>query len=211
MLSTPTYPGMYVEELSSGVHPISGVSTSDTAFIDSFPQGPMRVATRVTGFDGFLRQYGPLLDTGSPAGYAVMQFFLNGGQVAWIVRVGSNVKAPVKSTIALKGTSGSSTLVISAINEGTWGDAVQVAVSSDLNSATAAFNLVVRRVAQVAGRQQVIAAEVHRNVTLTPGDARFVVGVVKAASTLIEAAVDTSAGVPPKTSVPTITQGSTIA
>jgi len=47
-------------------------------------------------------------------------------------------------------------------------------------------HLVVRRVAQVAGRQQVIAAEVHRNVTLTPGDARFVVGVVKAASTLIE-------------------------
>ena len=104
MVTTPTYPGMYVEEIPSGVHPITGVSTSDTAFIDFFSQGPVGVATRVTGFDDFLRQFGPLLDTGSPAGYGVMQFFINGGQVAWIVRVVAS--AALESSHTLTGGSG---------------------------------------------------------------------------------------------------------
>src|SRR2546430_16786894 len=85
MPSTYTFPGMYVEEIPSGVHPIAGVSTSDTAFIDFFAQGPMGRAVRVTGFDDFLRRFGPL-DERSPAGFAVMQFFLNGGPAARVLR-----------------------------------------------------------------------------------------------------------------------------
>ena len=40
MPSTLNAPGIYIEELPSGVHPIAGVSTSDTAFVDWFPRGP---------------------------------------------------------------------------------------------------------------------------------------------------------------------------
>ena len=35
----PTYPGVYIEELPSGVRTITGVSTSVAAFVDSFPRG----------------------------------------------------------------------------------------------------------------------------------------------------------------------------
>ena len=35
----PTYPGVYVEELPSGVHTITGVSTAVTAFLGYFLQG----------------------------------------------------------------------------------------------------------------------------------------------------------------------------
>ena len=184
MVTTPTYPGMYVEEIPSGVHPISGVSTSDTAFIDFFPQGPVGVATRVTGFDGFLRQFGPLIDTGSPAGYSVMQFFINGGQVAWIVRVVSS--GALESSYTLTGGSApSNTLVVSAINPGVWGDSLQVAVDWDVPTQGTQFNLVVRQMGQVGGKNQVIAAEVHRNVTMGISDPRYVVNVVAAASSLI--------------------------
>src|SRR5712691_10066873 len=80
----PTYPGVYVEEIPSGVHPIAGVSTSDTAFIDFFARGPT-VATRITSFSDFERIFGGL-DTRSEASYAIQQFYLNGGQIAWVVR-----------------------------------------------------------------------------------------------------------------------------
>lgn len=184
MVTTPTYPGMYVEEIPSGVHPIAGVSTSDTAFIDFFPQGPVGVATRVTGFDDFLRQFGPLLDTGSPAGYGVMQFFINGGQVAWIVRVVSSGALPSSYTLN-GGSAPSNTLVVSAINPGQWGDSLQVAVDWDVLTPGKQFNLVVRRTGEVRGQNQVIAAEVHRNVTMDVNDPRYVVNVVAAASSLI--------------------------
>ena len=34
-------PGVYIEEIQPDVHPIAGVSTSDTAFVDFFPRGSM--------------------------------------------------------------------------------------------------------------------------------------------------------------------------
>lgn len=40
MPSASTYPGVYVEEIPSGVRTITGVSTSNTAFVDYFGAGP---------------------------------------------------------------------------------------------------------------------------------------------------------------------------
>lgn len=60
MPSTYTYPGVYVEEIPSGVHTITGVSTSDTAFVDFFNRGPTNQPVRITGFTDFERQFGGL-------------------------------------------------------------------------------------------------------------------------------------------------------
>ena len=210
MVSTPTYPGMYVEEIPSGVHPITGVSTSDTAFIDFFPQGPVGVATRVTGFDDFLRQFGPLLDTGSPAGYGVMQFFINGGQVAWIVRVVASGALASSHTLT-GGSASGDTLVVSAINPGQWGDSLQVAVDSDVPTPATQFNLVVRQIGQVRGKTQVTASEVHRNVTMGVSDPRYVVNVVAAASSLISVTVASGGTGLPSPTGTNVTQASAIA
>ncbi|WP_420121129.1 phage tail sheath family protein [Nakamurella sp.] len=210
MPTAPTYPGLYVQEIPSGVHPIAGVSTSDTAFVDYFPQGPVGVATRVAGFDSFLRQFGPLLDSGSPAGYAVMQFFLNGGQVAWIVRVVSHTAEPAGRTLTA-GYSPSNTLVVSAINPGTWGQRLQVGVDWETPAPGTQFNLVVRRLDQIGGRTVVTASEVHRNLTMAVGDPHYVVAVVSAASTLIlvkEAAG--GLGQPPQPTGSNLTRAGTI-
>ena len=37
---TPTYPGVYIEEVPSGVRTITGVSTSTTAFVGRALRGP---------------------------------------------------------------------------------------------------------------------------------------------------------------------------
>ena len=55
-----TYPGVYVEEIASGVRTIAGVSTSDTAFIDFFKQGPVDEPVRITSYGDFERIFGGL-------------------------------------------------------------------------------------------------------------------------------------------------------
>src|SRR5499426_4722177 len=87
MPASYTYPGVYIEEIPSGVHTIAGVSTSDTAFVDFFKRGPLDEAVRISSFGDFEREFGGL-DALSEGSYAIQQFFLNGGSEAWVVRVG---------------------------------------------------------------------------------------------------------------------------
>ena len=67
-------------------HPITGVATSITAFIGSALRGPTNMPGSVNSFADFERLYGGLWAP-STLGYAVQQFFLNGGSQALIVRV----------------------------------------------------------------------------------------------------------------------------
>src|SRR6516162_3814777 len=79
-------PGVYIEEVPSGVHPIAGVATSVGAFIGWAPQGQTNQAVHVNSFTDFQRKFGGL-DSRSYLGYAVKHFFDNGGQEAYIVRI----------------------------------------------------------------------------------------------------------------------------
>ena len=88
---TPTYPGVYIEELPSTVHTIVGVATSVTAFVGYTKRGPANRPTEVFSFGDFERAFGGL-DPDCPLTYAVQQFFLNGGSDAWIVRVAKGAK-----------------------------------------------------------------------------------------------------------------------
>jgi Bacteriophage tail sheath protein len=95
-MSAFTYPGVYIEELSSGVHTIAGVATSIAAFVGWAPQGPVTEATLVESWPEYQTLFGGL-DSRSLLGYAVNQFFANGGQQAYIVRLvwdGSEPAAP---------------------------------------------------------------------------------------------------------------------
>ena len=47
---TPTYPGVYIEELPSGVRTITGVATSVTAFVGRARRGPTDKATTIHSF-----------------------------------------------------------------------------------------------------------------------------------------------------------------
>ena len=88
---SPTYPGVYVEEIPSISPTVTGVSTSSTAFVDFFPRGEMNQAKKIQSFEEFSRSYGgfhPL----SESSYGLDQFFRNGGRVAWVVRVGEGAQ-----------------------------------------------------------------------------------------------------------------------
>lgn len=57
-----TYPGVYIEELSSGVHTITGVATSVAAFIGWAPQGSTTEAVLVESATEFATLYGGSAD-----------------------------------------------------------------------------------------------------------------------------------------------------
>jgi hypothetical protein len=83
---TPTYPGVYIEELPSGVRTITGVATSITAFIGRALRGPVNEPITLNSFADFERTFGGLWIHG-PLGFAVRDFFQNGGGQAVIVRL----------------------------------------------------------------------------------------------------------------------------
>ena len=150
MPTTLSYPGVYIEEIPSGVRTITGVATSITAFIGRAICGPVNVATTINNFGDFERIFGGLW-VDSSLGYAVRDFYLNGGQQAIIVRLyhaesGENAK-PAKTKIAIQ------TLKFEAADEGAWGQNLRATVDLDVSDAKALsmglvkadlFNLTVR-------------------------------------------------------------------
>lgn len=82
----PTYPGVYIEEIPSGVRTITGVATSITAFLGRTARGPVNEPFTITSYGDFERTFGGLL-VDYPMSYAVRDFYLNGGSEAIIVRL----------------------------------------------------------------------------------------------------------------------------
>jgi phage tail sheath protein FI len=83
---TPTYPGVYIEEIPSGVRTITGVATSITAFVGRTLRGPENEPVTVNSFADFERVFGGLWEE-STVGYAVRDFYLNRGSQAIVVRL----------------------------------------------------------------------------------------------------------------------------
>ena len=131
MPSTLSYPGVYIEEIPSGVRTIAGVSTSNTAFVDYFARGPVNTPVRITSLGDFDRVFGGL-DPLSEASYAIRQYYQHGGQIAFVVRTlaGTGNDAPRKSSEHLK-TGTDNQFRIEAGNEGTWGDSLQFGVDHE--------------------------------------------------------------------------------
>jgi phage tail sheath protein FI len=81
-----THPGVYIEEVSSGVRTITGVATSIALFIGWAPKGPTGRAVRITSFADYDRNFGGL-HTQSLLGYSVRHFYDNGGSDAYVIRL----------------------------------------------------------------------------------------------------------------------------
>src|SRR5687767_6640196 len=122
---TPTYPGVYIEEVPSGVRTIVGVATSITAFVGSAAQGPTDEATTINSFGDYERIFGGL-SLGSTMSYAVRDFYLNGGSQAIIVRVHNGAKSARISLAA-----GAENLNLDAASEGLWGNNLSAVVDYD--------------------------------------------------------------------------------
>jgi phage tail sheath protein FI len=186
-----SYPGVYIEEIPSGVRTITGVATSIAAFVDNFPSGPMNQAVQILSYSDFEKQFGGL-DIRSEASYAIQQFFLNGGTEAYVVRVASTTanNGPTSAAIgiAADGTGGNALLVVTASSPGSWGNNVRVDVDYATLDPSTQFNLTVTEVSVTSGVTQIISTETFRNLVIDPTKPSDVAAVVNAGSQLITVA-----------------------
>lgn len=191
----PTYPGVYIEEIPSGVRTITGVSTSIAAFIGYFKKGPVNTAVHIFSFGDFERVFGGL-DSSSEAGYAIQQFFLNGGTQAHVVRVASGSLNAANATLDTEPGDNTEVMRFRAIHEGTWGNNIRLKIdhkASGINE----FNMVVT---EYSDSGTVINQETWLNLTRTPGESNFVTTVINdenSGSQLVRVDTTVAAGVPP--------------
>lgn len=175
---TPTYPGVYIQELPSGVRTLAGVATSITAFVGRARRGPVNDPVRIANYGGYERNFGGLWEK-SDMSYAVQQYFLNGGTDAIIVRVHKTAASAGK--IELKKANTTLVFKLAAANAGSWGNELTAKVdhgARDLEEGESAiFNLSLRD----GGTG---AEEDFFNVSLDANHPRFVTAVLEQGSAL---------------------------
>jgi hypothetical protein len=161
----PTYPGVYIEEIPSGVRTITGVATSITAFIGRTRTGTVNKAAVINSFADFERDFGGLWSE-SAVGYAVRDFYMNGGSQAVIVRLyhaedGANPK-PAKSKLSI-GDTAAKAIKLEAASEGRWGAHLRATVDRQVSEDVALrlgltkddlFNLTVWNAASAAAPER---------------------------------------------------------
>jgi hypothetical protein len=165
---------------------MTGVATAITAFVGRAARGPTERPVTVSSFGDFERQFGGLWQ-GSQLGFAVRDFFANGGTTAIIVRLyrAEDGGGAMPATASLT----ADTLTLQAAEEGAWGNALRARVDHDTRppdasrgeDASSLFNLSVRD-----GTTGTI--EEHRNVVVAPADhPRLVTKVLEDESRLVRA------------------------
>lgn len=92
------HPGIYTQELPSGVRTISGAATSVALFVGPTLTGIDGRATRIQNFGDYERGFGGLSQKSSLS-YSVMHFFQNGGGEAFVIRV--PVEGAVRASTSL--------------------------------------------------------------------------------------------------------------
>lgn len=112
-------PGVYVTELPGGSRTLTGVSTSVTAFVGRAYRGAVEEPVLITSYSQFQQEFGGLWRD-SALGYAVRDFYLNGGGTAVVVRL---VKDAAPAELKL-----GDELTLVTTTPGSWGNSLSVEV-----------------------------------------------------------------------------------
>jgi uncharacterized protein len=173
MPPTFTYPGVYIEEIPSAVHTITGVATSIASFIGWAAQGPTTEATLVQSFADFEFQFGGL-DTRSLLGYSVNQFFGNGGQQAYIIRLVAG--DATFGSVKVPAGGGGNAFTATAFDQGEWSKFYGIRVVPNPSDATR-FSLFV---VNTPSTSQETTVESFSNLSMLTNDpqSRSVISVV---------------------------------
>jgi phage tail sheath protein FI len=194
-----TYPGVYVIEAPSSVHTITAVPTAVAAFVGRARRGPVNTPVRIGSYGDFERAFG-LMWTNSELGFAVQQYFLNGGADAYVVRVvdgalaASFAATPASITVVVPPGPGG--ILFAARSPGSWFQAVTVTIDQNTRKVGGVpladeFNVqVTLSETDPVTLLTKVTTETFRNVSYQPSSARFVQSVINAESNLVR--IDTA-------------------
>jgi hypothetical protein len=159
--------GLQVEEERGPDQSITRLPTARTAFVGRTLRGPVNRPILIKTFSEFQHAFGGLWQP-SPLGYAVEQFFDNGGREALVVRVVNGARS---ATLSLK--AGAQVLRLQAVRPGTR-EFLRASVDYDNipPEAGAYFNLTIQRV-RAQNTAQVEDQEIFHRLSLLPLSERF--------------------------------------
>jgi uncharacterized protein len=183
MPATLSYPGVYIEELSSGVRTISGVATSIALFIGWAARGPTDRAVRLASFADYERQFGGL-DLRTLLPYSVKQFYENGGADAYVLRIIDAASAK-SASVALAG------ITYTANSPGAWANTYSVRTTPRSAPNAARFKLEV-----ISVPDNNAAVESFENLSVDSADARYVETMVNGRSRFVTVTVAPGSAAP---------------
>ena len=216
---TPTYPGVYIEELPSNVHTITGVATSITAFIGLANSGPVNKPITINSYGDYDRIFGGLWPR-STMSFAVNDFYANGGSQAVIVRLAAPDAAAATVLLPEDTTPSGSPptdlpstdtgLLLDAADVGTWGNYLTVQVDHKTKNPSdfTLFNLSITLTDPTG--TLVLATEKYVNLSVDPASANYVTTKLAQNSALLVVGQDSGGNdyVPPVRPAATFTAGS---
>jgi phage tail sheath protein FI len=183
MAVSPTYPGVYVEEIPSGVRTIVGVGTSTALFIGRAKEGPLYVPTLVLSANDFERIFSNDTSQGDLP-RAVNLFYANGGTQAWIMRIAQGAGA---ASMQLENEAGAAVLTVTAKSAGVFGNNIRVAITYNSQDPEGSFDLRVFDW-QTNSRGQTVQSDIeyYPRLSMDPNDGAYAPLVVNNASALIQ-------------------------
>lgn len=171
-----SYPGVYIQEVSSGSRTITGVSTSVALLIGMAEQGPMDTPLRTLSLAEFERTFGASNSLGELHDQ-VSQFFLNGGSTAWIMRIADGA---VPASVTLAAENGSdAVLKLTARSPGVIGNSLRTLVDYNTPSPESTFNLTIQLLGTDSGGNIVVAtSETFKNLAMNPSAGNYAVDTI---------------------------------
>lgn len=191
-----TYPGVYIQEIPSGVRTITGVATSITAFIGWASKGPVDKAQRIFSWQDYERYFGGL-DARSLMSYSVASFFANGGTDAYVIRLVNTGDATPDKNAAAATAQIDGKIKVTAKNPGEWGHhyRIKTQIRSDDKSR---FRLQILYFDKIDDNNSTgIVVESFENLSINPNDRRFVKSVIDEESTIVNATIIGTPDLPP--------------
>jgi phage tail sheath protein FI len=173
-------PGVYVQETLNPIGTTAGpASNTVAAFIGANDRG-FTVPTLVTSWNDYVTKFGSWNTVNNnDLPLAVYSFFINGGSQAYITRAIEAGADKATRTLGDRAGSPVSTLRLDAINEGTWGNDINVSISD--SNTTGYFNLTV----YFGGVADSNIVERFPDLTMVTPDARYAPSVINVSSKYI--------------------------
>ena len=192
-----SYPGVYMEEVSGGVRPIAASATSTAAFIGVTERGPLGEAKRITNWTEYQRYFGMIVSDRYLA-QSVFQFFNNGGQQCYVVRVTGSSPVVADVTVKNRAVTPENGLKFMAKNEGSWGNEVYLQIEDGSFNSANTFKLSIRKTNKTgltdAEILELNPVEVHDNLSMDEDSASYVVSALNKRSYLVAAQVLSTSG-----------------
>lgn len=179
-----SYPGVYIQEVPSGVRTIVGVSTSIAVFIGRARQGQMNEPMLCLNYSDFERVFSSEY-AGSDMVRAVRLFFQNGGTQCYAMRIADGA---TQSQVTLRNEGNTAdVLTVTAKSAGLVGDEIRLAVTYNGQYPESTFNMeIFRWGTNSSGGLVKQDVENWQNLSMDTNNARYVEDFINQNSKLVE-------------------------